>query len=89
MSMPTQFICDLMNHFSNTYSYKLVHCNFHTAGGSIVLEHLSSPCNDICAKYLSSAVVKEIFLLWQSGELDKDRNKPLWQIEFENYLEGS
>ena len=88
MSMPTQFICDLMKYFSITYSYELLGCNFHIEG-SIVLEHLSPPCNDICAKYLSSAVVKEIFSLWQSGELDKDRNKPLWQIEFENYLEGS
>lgn len=57
--------------------------------GSIVLEHVAPPCNDIYAKYLSSAAVKEIFSLWQSGELDKDRNKPLWQIEFENYLGGS
>ena len=88
MSMPAQFICDLMNYFSNTYSYELLGCNFHTEG-SIVLEHLIPPCNDICAKYLSSAAVKEIFSLWESGELDKDRNKPLWQIEFENYLEGS
>lgn len=88
MSMPAQFICDLMNYFSNTYSYELLGCNFHTEG-SIVFEHLIPPSNDICAKYLSSAAVKGIFSLWQSGELDKDRNKPLWQIEFENCLEGS
>ena len=88
MSMPVQFIRDLMNYFSNTYSYELLGCNFHIEE-SIVLEYLSPPYNDICGKYLSSAAVNEIFSLWQGGELDKDRNKPLWQIEFENYLEGS
>lgn len=82
-----QFICDLMNYCSDIYPYKLDSCTpFNDA---LVFEFLIPPCNDICAKYLSSAAANEIFSLWQSGELDKDRNKPLWQIEFENYLEGS
>lgn len=86
MSRPIEFIKDLMNYFAKTYPYKLN--SVHESGG-LVFEYLTPPCNDISARYLSDAIVDEIFSLWQSGELDKDRNKPLWQIEFENYLEGS
>ena len=87
MLYPIEFIKDIMNYFSENYPYKLQEC--HCIGTGFVLEFLIPPCNDICAKYISLVAGKEIFSLWQSGELDKDRNKPLWQIEFENYLEGS
>ena len=87
MSIPAQFIYDLMNYCSDTYPYKLDSCT--PFNDTLVFEFLTPPCNDIWIKYLSSAAANEIFSLWQSGELDKDRNKPLWQIEFENYLEGS
>lgn len=82
-----QFISDLMNYCSDNYSYKLDSCT--PFDGGLVFEFLIPPCDYIFAKYLSGAAVRKIFSSWQSGELDKDRNKPLWQIEFENYLEGS
>ena len=88
MRFSVGFMKDIMNYFSDTYPYKLYACS-PMRNHALVFEYLVSSYNDIQAKYIPCSVVEEIFSLWESGELDKDRNKPLWQIEFENYLEGS